>query len=197
MVGGKPGTGNCCGLTGSLLGQKHGFQADAVLALCSSSVSPHTRTSLESDIPFPLFPPSSPGSFVPSSSCLLTPVFVLGSAAWPNGCCPPIPAVSLCPQVTEHPQLDPGMLGCTAALPSASLRLPHCKKMAKANITRDIIHRQIKVGVSPCSVAGVGTLLVLPLLGKQISVTYILISPVRSLENKHTGPVTVLNGELG
>uniref|UniRef100_A0A8B9VUN6 WD and tetratricopeptide repeats 1 n=2 Tax=Anas TaxID=8835 RepID=A0A8B9VUN6_9AVES len=31
------------------------------------------------------------------------------------------------------------MLGCTAALPIAS-----CKKMAKANITRDIIHRQIK-----------------------------------------------------
>ncbi|KAM9256227.1 WD and tetratricopeptide repeats protein 1 isoform 1-T1 [Cariama cristata] len=36
------------------------------------------------------------------------------------------------------------MLGCTAALPVASFRLPHCKKMAKANITRDIIHRQIK-----------------------------------------------------
>lgn len=66
-----------------------------------------------------------------------------------------VPArVPCCPvlQVTEHPQRgsgSAGMLGCTAALPTASLCLPHCKKMAKANITRDIIHRQIKVGVSP------------------------------------------------
>lgn len=144
---GSLGQGTAVGSQGLCWDRNMDFQADAVLAFCSSSVSPHTRTSLESDIPFPLFPLSSPGSFVPSPSCLLTPVCA-GTAAWPNGHCPPVPAVSLCPQVTEHPQLDPGMLGCTAALPSASLRLPHCKKMAKANITRDIIHRQIKVGVS-------------------------------------------------
>uniref|UniRef100_A0A8D2J3B8 WD and tetratricopeptide repeats 1 n=1 Tax=Varanus komodoensis TaxID=61221 RepID=A0A8D2J3B8_VARKO len=37
-----------------------------------------------------------------------------------------------------------GMLGFTAAPPFAFFRWPYCEKMAKANITRDLIHRQLK-----------------------------------------------------
>lgn len=42
--------------------------------------------------------------------------------------------------------MDPtGMLGYTAAPPLACFHRPCCKKMAKVNITRDLIHRQLKV----------------------------------------------------